>query len=83
MYSFECNMMKNKAKLCWFDPKEFVSSVKLGSVHGRCEDIAHCLVSAISLGPMHPHVQVASGAFFGQGMQLTTVLNLVAKFRGD
>jgi hypothetical protein len=57
-----------------------VSSVKLGSVSGRCEDFAHCLVSAVPLGPVHPYVQVAPGALLCQGMQLTTGQNLVAKF---
>jgi hypothetical protein len=74
---------KTKAELWWFGPKEFVSSVKPDSVHGRCEDIAHCLVSAISLGPLHRLVQVAPGAFLGQGVQLSTGLNPVAKFVGD
>lgn len=60
-----------------------MSLVKLASVLGRCEDFAHCLVSTVSLGPMHPLVQVTPGAFLGQGMQLTTGLNLVAKFIGD
>ena len=58
-------------------------SVKLGSVPGRCENFAHCLVSAISLGPVHPNVQVAPEALLGQGMQLTTALNLVTKFMKD
>jgi hypothetical protein len=74
---------KTNAKLWWFGSKGLVSSVKLASVPGRCEDFAHCLVSAISLESMHPLVQVAPGALSGQGMQLTTGLNLVAKFRGD
>lgn len=60
-----------------------MSLVKLASVPGRCEEFAHCLVSAISPGPMHPLVQVAPGAFLGQGVQLTTGLNLVAKFMID
>lgn len=57
-----------------------MSSVKLASIPGRCEDFAHCLVFEISLGPMHPLVQVAPGAVLGQGVQLTTGLNLVTKF---
>ena len=56
-----------------------MSSVKLVSIHGRCEDITHCLVSAMSVGPMHSLVQVAPGALLGQGMQLSTGLNPVAK----
>ena len=60
-----------------------MSSVKLGSVPGRCEEFVHCLVSAISLGPMHPLVQAAPGAFLGQSMQLTAGLNLIAKFMKD
>ena len=60
-----------------------MSSVKLASVPGRCEVFAHCLVSSISLGPVHPLVQVVSGAFLGQRMQLTASLNLVANFVKD
>jgi hypothetical protein len=32
---------------------------------------------------MYPNVQVAPEALLGQGMQLTTALNLVAKFMKD